>query len=79
MSYDPRHLVAWSVLVKIKPLKKDPQLWGRVDDLLDDLATFLKDADETQRRKLKKAHAAHKRGLAASKRMTFSSSGEGVR
>jgi len=52
-----------TLLSKFQPFNKDPRLWGRVDDLLDDIRTFLRDADESQLRKLKKAHTAHKEGL----------------
>lgn len=63
------HLDLDAVLSKIKPLGEDPKLWGRIDDLLDDIGTFLREADGTQLRKLKKAHTEHKRKLAAIKRM----------
>ncbi len=63
------HIDLDPTLAKIKPLKQDPALWGRVDDLLSDIQIYRKDADQTQRRKLKNARAAHKRGLAEIKRI----------
>lgn len=63
------HIDLDSILLKIKLLKQDAALWGRVDDLLSDIQIYLKDADETQLRKLRNARAAHKRGLAEIKRI----------